>query len=46
MPIEGARAMAAAIPGARFVAIDGVGHVPPMERPAETAAAMLTFLGR
>jgi pimeloyl-ACP methyl ester carboxylesterase len=44
MPIAGAQAMAAAIPGARFVAIEGAGHVPSLEKPEETAAAMLAFL--
>jgi 3-oxoadipate enol-lactonase len=43
-PPEGARRMAAAIPGARLVAIAGAGHLPPVERPSETTAAILDFL--
>lgn len=44
MPIAAARAMAAAIPDARFVAIAGAAHVPALEKPAETAAAMIAAL--
>jgi pimeloyl-ACP methyl ester carboxylesterase len=36
--------MAAAIPGARLVAIPGAGHLPPVERPSETTAAIQDFL--
>lgn len=43
-PPDGARRMAAAIPGARLVAIPGAGHLPQVERPSETTAAMLDFL--
>ncbi len=43
-PEEQMRAMARAIPGAQFVAIPGAGHLPPMERPAETTAAIEAFL--
>jgi pimeloyl-ACP methyl ester carboxylesterase len=43
-PPEGARRMAAALPGARLVAIAGAGHLPPVERPSETTAAILDFL--
>ena len=43
-PPDGARRMAGAIPGARLVAIPGAGHVPPVERPSETTAAILDFL--
>lgn len=39
-----ARAMADAIPRARFVEIPGAGHLPPLERPAETTQALLDFL--
>ncbi|MEO6056346.1 MAG: alpha/beta fold hydrolase [Gemmatimonadales bacterium] len=43
-PPDGARRMAAAIPGARLVVVPGAGHLPPVERPAETTAAILEFL--
>jgi YbgC/YbaW family acyl-CoA thioester hydrolase len=43
-PQDGARRMAAAIPGARLVVISGAGHLAPVERPSETTAAMLDFL--
>jgi len=36
--------MAALIPGARLVVIDGCGHMAPMERPREVAEAMLAWL--
>ena len=36
--------MATAIPGARLVVIPSAGHVPPVERPADTTAAILDFL--
>lgn len=42
-PADGAEAMAAAIPGARFEVILGAGHVPPLERPAETTALLTAF---
>ena len=45
-PPDVARAMAAAIPGATLVEIDGAGHLPTLERPAETTAAMQQFLDR
>jgi len=45
-PAAGAEAMAAAIPGARFEVILGAGHVPPIERPAETTALLADFLQR
>lgn len=32
------------IPGARFVAVDGAGHFPMVEKPDETAAAVVPFL--
>jgi 3-oxoadipate enol-lactonase len=44
LPPDGARRMADAIPGARFVMIPDAGHVPPVERPEETSAALLEFL--
>ncbi len=43
-PPDGARRMAAAIPGARLVVVPGAGHLPPVERPTETTAAILDFL--
>ena len=33
------------LPGARFATIAGAGHLAPMERPEEVAAAILAFLG-
>ena len=39
-----ARAMAEAIPGASLVVIRSAGHIPPVERPAETTDALLAFL--
>jgi YbgC/YbaW family acyl-CoA thioester hydrolase len=44
IPVEETRAMAAAIPGARFVAIPGAGHMFPVERPEITSAALRDFL--
>jgi YbgC/YbaW family acyl-CoA thioester hydrolase len=43
-PPEGARRMAAAIPGARLVVVPNAGHVTPVERPKETTGAILEFL--
>jgi len=43
-PPEGSRRMAAAIPGSRLVIIPSAGHIPPLERPGETTAAILEFL--
>ncbi|HET9011606.1 MAG TPA: alpha/beta fold hydrolase, partial [Gemmatimonadaceae bacterium] len=36
--------MAALVPGARLVVIEGCGHMSPMERPREVAEAMLAWL--
>jgi 3-oxoadipate enol-lactonase len=44
MPLDGARATAEKIPGARFVTIPGGGHVAPMENPDATNAAIADFL--
>ncbi|MEC8793131.1 MAG: alpha/beta fold hydrolase [Pseudomonadota bacterium] len=38
--------MAAAIPGARLYVFDQCGHLPPLERPAETVAVLEDWLGR
>jgi YbgC/YbaW family acyl-CoA thioester hydrolase len=43
-PPDTARRMAAAIPGARLVVVPGAAHVPPVEQPAETTAAIGEFL--
>jgi YbgC/YbaW family acyl-CoA thioester hydrolase len=43
-PPAQARAMAEAIPGASLVVIRSAGHLPPVERPAETTDALLAFL--
>lgn len=45
-PPDAAREMADAIAGAELVVIDGAGHLPPVERPAETTAALQHFLDR
>lgn len=37
--------MAALVPGARLVVLEGCGHMLPMERPDETAAALRDWLG-
>jgi pimeloyl-ACP methyl ester carboxylesterase len=44
VPLEETRAMAAAIPGAQLLEIEGSSHLPMMERPEQTAAALLAFL--
>ena len=43
-PPAQARAMADAIPGASLVVIRSAGHLPTLERPAETTDAILGFL--
>ena len=43
-PLDGARRMAAAIPGARLVVVPGAAHVPPVEQPAATTSALREFL--
>jgi 3-oxoadipate enol-lactonase len=43
-PIKGMRAMAAAIPGARFEAITGAGHLSSIERPAAFNHVVSEFL--
>ncbi|HYH91734.1 MAG TPA: alpha/beta fold hydrolase [Candidatus Saccharimonadales bacterium] len=42
--LEDQRALAALVPGARLVEIDGAGHFPSLERPAEVASAIDAFL--
>jgi len=44
MPIDGARAMADKIPGARFAAVPLGGHMAPMENPAATNGSITEFL--
>ena len=44
--VETLRRTAAAIAGATFVALEGVGHLPMFEAPAETANALATFAQR
>jgi pimeloyl-ACP methyl ester carboxylesterase len=44
VPLAHARAVHEAIPGSRFVAIDGAGHVPTAEGRPEVAAAVRSFL--
>lgn len=44
VPVEASREWAAAIPGARFLAIEGSGHHPYLERPQEFFPAAETFL--
>jgi pimeloyl-ACP methyl ester carboxylesterase len=44
IPVEQGRRMAAAIPNARLIIYDGVGHVAQEEAAAETAAAVKAFL--
>jgi 3-oxoadipate enol-lactonase len=46
VPVAHVRAVAGAIPGARFVLVDGAGHVPTAERRPEAAAAARGFLAR
>ena len=44
--VSGAALLEAAMPNARVVVMKGVGHIPMIEKPKETAARILTFLGR
>jgi pimeloyl-ACP methyl ester carboxylesterase len=44
VPAAVAEAFTAAIPHARLVLIHGAGHVPMLERPAETASVLMDFL--
>ena len=45
IPLEHTERFTAAIPGARALVLDGCGHMPQEEKPAETARAVLEFLG-
>jgi 3-oxoadipate enol-lactonase len=44
-PPDQARAMAQAIPGARFATIPDAGHLPPVEQPSATTRILREFLG-
>jgi len=44
IPFEESEAMARSLPSARLVAIEGAGHVTPLENPKATNAAILAFL--
>jgi pimeloyl-ACP methyl ester carboxylesterase len=43
-PPDQARAMAAAVPGARLAVIPGAGHLPSVEQPEATTASLREFL--
>jgi 3-oxoadipate enol-lactonase len=43
-PVDFSRAMAAGLPGARLEVIPGVGHLPPLEAPAQVNALLADFL--
>ena len=43
-PADGARAMAETIPGAQLRVLPGVGHLPPLEAPAQVTQALAEFL--
>jgi pimeloyl-ACP methyl ester carboxylesterase len=43
-PPDQARAMAQAIPGARFATVPGAGHFPPVERPEVVTKLLREFL--
>jgi len=44
VPVDAGRALAERIPGASFQLVEGSGHCPPLERPAEFGAAVSAFL--
>lgn len=44
IPAEAARQLADAIPGAEFTSVAGAGHLPCLERPADTTRALQEFL--
>jgi 3-oxoadipate enol-lactonase len=43
-PPDAARRMAGLIPRARLIQVAGAGHIPPVERPSDTTAALRDFL--
>lgn len=43
-PLPLSQEIAAAIPGARLTVIENAGHLPTLERPAETSAALRSWL--
>jgi 3-oxoadipate enol-lactonase len=45
IPVENGKLLVARIPGARWLLLDPCGHLPHLEKPAETAAAVCGFLG-
>ena len=45
-PLDGARLLAATVPGAELVVLDGAGHVPILTRPDDVAAAITTWWSR
>ncbi len=45
-PPEWGRALADAIPGARFALLPGAAHIPPVEQPDALAALLLDFFGK
>ncbi len=44
IPLAESRAMAESVPGARFIAVNGAGHLAPLERPIEVNQAIGDFL--
>ena len=42
-PVDMARAMASAVPGARLEVVPGAGHLPPLEAPAAVNALLAGF---
>lgn len=46
IPLAQAKALADAIPGAHLEVVAGAGHLPPLEQPEATTAALLRFLSR
>lgn len=45
MPLDGARRLAEAIPGSHLHVMEGVGHVPTITRPIQTAKLIQNFIG-
>jgi len=45
-PLSHLHALHEASPASTFIAIEGAGHVPIMEKPAEVGAAVRSFLSR